>query len=535
MNRPNTTRMHIRPLDACFLPNQSSADFQCLTGIHICRSHAHLVLGMLAGVFLLVAVAGCTPRSQFHARFEPAECRFDVPAGETVECGDLVVPEDRDSRTPAEIKLHVARVRSHNAAPLPDPIVFLQGGPGGHTQPALEGGGFLAFKGLLAERDLIFYDQRGVGHSQPALECPELGDALLAASSLSWGEEQAHRAAALAACADRLRRAGHDLSAYNSLASAADLEDLRRALGYESWNLLAYSYGTRLALTAMREYPKGIRSVLLDSVVPLQVDPYSEVVLSLQRSLDVLFERCQLDTRCAQAFPDLRPRYWRLVDHLNAEPVHTRVFDPSTGRGYDVAIDGHRLLDLTRVALYNGITIRELPLLLAELEQRRISSTLRGMIMSQLSVHSYLSHGMYSAVACREGVHIGSTGAGLAAVQELTSQLLDHQQLQSRLDKTVCEAWDVPPAPASESQPVVSAIPTLLLAGAFDPATPPAWARLAAETLSASQTVEFPGAGHAPFFEFQCARIVVTAFFDKPGSAVDSSCVDALPQFFRQR
>jgi pimeloyl-ACP methyl ester carboxylesterase len=52
---------------------------------------------------------------------------------------------------------------------------------------------------------------------------------------------------------------GIDFAFYNSTASAQDLDDLRRALGLEQWNLFRASYGTRLALTAMRDTPAGIR------------------------------------------------------------------------------------------------------------------------------------------------------------------------------------------------------------------------------------------------------------------------------------
>lgn len=534
MNRPNKTRIQTKLLDACVLPNQSSPGDRRLMAIHTDRSHAHLVLGMLAAVFLLMTVAGCTPRPQFQARFEPAECRFKLPAGERVECGDLVVPEDRDSRTPAEIRLHVARVRSHSAAPLPDPIVVLQGGPGGHTQMFLESGSFQSFRGLLAERDLIFYDQRGVGQSQPALDCPGLGDVLRQTSNLSWRQQQEAGSAAMATCADQLRSAGHDLSAYNSLASAADLEDLRRALGYESWNLLAVSYGARLALTTMREYPQGIRSVVLDSVIPLQVDPYSEVVLGLQRSLDLLFQRCQLDPNCAKAYPDLAARYWRLVDQLDAEPLQTRMIDPSSGQFIDVAVDGRRLLGLTRSALYQVATIRELPRLIAELERGQLGSSLRRMLMFELASDLYLSQGMGSAVRCREGVYGGTGGSEPAGVQKLTGVLADYHQILAQQGAAICAALDVGAAPAIENQPVTSDLPTLLLAGAFDPATPAPWAHLAVETLPAGQTVEFAGAGHALFLDLACARDIVQAFFGDPAGAVDTACVDAQYFYFSQ-
>jgi pimeloyl-ACP methyl ester carboxylesterase len=73
-------------------------------------------------------------------------------------------------------------------------------------------------------------------------------------------------------CRDLLVSQGFDLTAYNSIANASDLNDLRQALGHAQWNLYGTSYGTRVALVTMRAYPDGIRSAVLDSVLPPQID-----------------------------------------------------------------------------------------------------------------------------------------------------------------------------------------------------------------------------------------------------------------------
>jgi pimeloyl-ACP methyl ester carboxylesterase len=105
----------------------------------------------------------------------------------------------------------------------------------------------------------------------------------------------------------------------------------------------------------------------------------------------------------------------------------------------------------------------------------------------------------------------------------------------SEAGQLICEAWQARPAPAVENEPVASAIPTLLIVGDYDPVTPPAYARLAAATLSSSQVVEFPGVGHVPYFARQCARNTVGAFFADPIATLDTGCVDALRPFFLQR
>ncbi len=78
---------------------------------------------------------------------------------------------------------------------------------------------------------------------------------------------------------------GTDLAAYNSLENAADIEALRTALGYDQINLYGVSYGTLLALHALRLYPGALRSVILDGVVPPQINFLTEAPRAHDRSL----------------------------------------------------------------------------------------------------------------------------------------------------------------------------------------------------------------------------------------------------------
>jgi len=186
----------------------------------------------------------------------------------------LTVPESRSNYTGKTIQLAVAILRSPNPQRGPDPVVFLAGGPGQGTLPlaALVAAGYAP---TLAQRDIILIDQRGTGFSQPNLSCAQ--PMQTSGKRLPFGAATNDRPAFIQAqvddlitCGNRLRAAGIDLRAYNSAENSADLEDLRRALGYGPWNLVGVSYGSRLALTAMRYRPETIRSMVLDSAVPLQ-------------------------------------------------------------------------------------------------------------------------------------------------------------------------------------------------------------------------------------------------------------------------
>jgi pimeloyl-ACP methyl ester carboxylesterase len=175
-----------------------------------------------------------------------------------VQCGYLSVPEDHTRPQGSKIRLAIAIFKSASAHPKPDPVVYLQGGPGGPLVDAL--GPSFTSNSLAAwpgDRDLILLDQRGTGNSQPSLACPEL-------TTMA----HARFVEAMRACHDRLVREGINLNDYTTLQSTGDVHDLVQALGYRQANLYSISYGTRLALTVMRLSPSDVRSVVLDSVFP---------------------------------------------------------------------------------------------------------------------------------------------------------------------------------------------------------------------------------------------------------------------------
>jgi pimeloyl-ACP methyl ester carboxylesterase len=100
------------------------------------------------------------------------------------------------------------------------------------------------------------------------------------------------------------------------------------------------------------------------------------------------------------------------------------------------------------------------------------------------------------------------------------------------LDLDICAFWGARQPPALENQPVTSSVPALVLAGEYDPITPPAYGELAAQTLSNSFYFLFAGQGHGQLFNPLapgCAINLVAAFLDDPTTRPDGSCVAALP------
>jgi pimeloyl-ACP methyl ester carboxylesterase len=488
-------------------------------------------------IFMLAALAVTPVLGQDSAKFEPADCLFDVPSGYQAECGYVLVPESRNPATADntnEIRLSVAVLKSFSASPEPDPVIYFEGGPGGHSMAF---GDFYAdaFTPFLETRDVIIFDQRGVGYSEPDMMCTnvlELSYELLD-EDLSIDEELAVYDEAYFECRERMLSEGTNLLAYNTDENAADVRDIATALGYARVNVFGISYGSRLALEVMRDYPEIVRSSVIDGVYPPNIDAYPEFIPNSDRVFNMLFDGCAADAACDAAFPDLEVTFYSTVDRLNAQPEMVSYFDDYTGETRDVLVTGDLLVDGLFGLLYATDYIGELPLYIYEASEGVYDGFLDD-LMFTLFFNYYFSDGMYWAAECYEEAAFSTEETTIALTQGIPSQMVD-LWLPGSLDTlSFCGEWIPATADASYKDPVVSDIPTLVTVGDYDPITPPSWAQTAAATLSNSYYFEYPGVGHSAFFGTQCAVDMTAAFIENPAAEPDSSCIAdiALPDWY---
>ena len=261
-----------------------------------------------------------------------------------ITCGTLDVPENWSDPEGRRLQIGYVVLESTNPQPAPDPVVYLDGGPGGSP---LTGVLMFAelFAGLRSTRDVVLFDQRGTRHSSE-IRCSSLGGqqpglaggtaadsaeapVLLYPSELGdpydvLQQARQEQAPAAAACAREIAASGVDLRQYNSIASANDTVALVKTLGYDTYNLYGLSYGTRLALVVMRDHPaSGIRGVVLDSSFPPQINGFERYPEEFYEVVIQLFADCTLDPVCHTAYPDLQNRFIALLDRLAAEPLAT--------------------------------------------------------------------------------------------------------------------------------------------------------------------------------------------------------------------
>lgn len=453
------------------------------------------------------------PTIAYQPVFEPAPCAFAIPSGYSPDCGYLIVPENRARPGSPVIRLHVAIFRNQSGYPVPDPVVHLAGGPGSSS---LSVAGYMFNQGLgaiLEKSDFILFDQRGTGYSQPRLDCTERTSitSMLLEGSLSAEEAQLAVQDAFRRCRDRLIAERIDLSVYNSAASAADLNDLRAALGYEKLNLYAVSYGTRLALTLMRDYPSSVRSAVLDSAYPLQVNLYIALAPNADRAFNVFFNRCATDPNCSATYPDLRNVFYQLVDQLNVHPVSISV--NVVGMEIFAQVNGGLLIDVLFTGLYNPVVTASMPQMIYDVRQEDYD-ILRQRLALYFDTASAL--GMQVAVQCAEEFPFNAPEEAYVAAQDVQPQIAAFYPASVQPLFATCREWAFPSPDPRENLPVLSDLPALVLAGEHDPITPPAWGQMVAQDLSDAFYHEFPGHGHWVTRSSRCALSMALAFWEHP-------------------
>lgn len=272
----------------------------------------------------------------------------DTPA----MCGMLRVFENRATQSGRMIDLRVAVIKAQSDQPAPDPIFYLAGGPG---DAATEDGARQQFPYSLSyNHDLVFVDQRGTSGSNRVLvptDAPDL-------SGLSPDQADAQ---AKAWVEKFLSEIPMDPRFYTTSIAMDDLDEVRQALGYDKINLFGYSYGATAAQYYLRQHEEHVRTVTLGGGSLLDIPVFERWAYNGQRALDLIFERCQADPACQDAFPNLREEFNALLARLASQPVKITFSNPALG---SAAITPEYLAPVIRLMTKDAKNDSALPLLI---------------------------------------------------------------------------------------------------------------------------------------------------------------------------
>jgi pimeloyl-ACP methyl ester carboxylesterase len=462
-----------------------------------------------------------------HIDFTPCELKAPLSGQTTAAwCAPFIRPENPAAATGRQVHMRLALIRSSAASPASDLVVFISGGPG---ESAINDWPMVApaLKEVLEHRDVVLLDQRGTGRSHP-LSCPTVEHAIELAGQQRTSssnprqtpaQRQAQRAADTRACLAEIERTA-DPRFFTTTDAVDDLIALRDALGNPQFDLIGVSYGTRVAQQYAMRDPAGVRSIVLDGVLPNSAIIGQDIARNLEDALKADLGLCAADPTCVKAFGDPYADLTKLRARIDQHPPVVTYRDPATDEWRTRTLKESVLAGVVRLFTYSPLTAALLPLTL----HQALTGDYGPLMGQSRLIGGTLGHqingGMQWAVLCTEDApflkpdpEAKGTLLGAAFVDELQRQ---------------CAGWPRGQLPKDFHQPLHTDIPTLLLEGEYDPITPPRYGREVLTHLGDARLLIARGQGHYVMDAGCMPRLVEAFVADLQPKALNARCLNAL-------
>ena len=473
----------------------------------------------LFGSFLLIAGFSQSRRqeakagaatSQGHVALAPCHLG-DVGLA---RCGAYEVYENRAIRSGRKVSLNVVVLPAEGAHPAPEPVFWLDGGPGIGATGAipLAKTGFLEV--LRKDHDLVFVDQRGTGKSN-GLYC-DVGDdpADLASFFGKLFPQEAVRA-----CREKLEKTA-DLRLYTTSIAMDDLDEVREALGYRKVNLVAASYGSIAAQVYMRQHPGNVRAAFLAGVATPGIKQPLLFAPAAQHALDLLFVDCAADHECNSAFPNLKSEFDSVLSRFDHGPLEVKMLNVKTKQMQTVRLERENYVERIRLLLYTTFFGRFVPLIV----HRAYAGDFLPLeaVAIRYNPGGLISRGMYLSVTCSEGIPFITEPE---IVSQAKGTFVGETRVRSHI--RACEEWPRGDVAASFIAPVRSTLPVLLISGEVDGSTPPWFGEEAVKYFQNGKQLKVRYYGHQ--IQGPCILGIEQRFIQSGSvQGIDSSCVDTI-------
>lgn len=458
---------------------------------------------LLCGLSLVLPLFG---QSAFAAT---KPCRI-ASFPQEVQCGQIQRPLDPSKAEGKKVDIHYVVLPSQDRNKLPDAVFLLAGGPGQSAIDVASFGETMLGK-LNRRRDIVFLDQRGTGKSA-ALECPELENNT-AIVDRETSIKLAH------ACMQDLQKLPHgDLRFYSTSIAVQDLEAVRVAQKYGAIDLVGVSYGTRVGLEYLRQYPATVRRMVIDGVVPPDLDLLASDAKS---ALDGIFADCLKNVKCHTAYPDLAASWKKLLANT---PRNISFLHPVLGTEVQGSISRDDIVSMVFKGLYSASSTSVLPYAITQGEQGKFAPMVALSGAFNQRGPGAMSMGMHYSVFCAEAY----------ARPRVSKSNDEFGVVMGSLYDEICEKWPRAEIPAAFFTIPKSTAPVLLLSGGIDPVTPTRNGDMVAKALgSKARHISIANAGHGLMGQ-GCVREVVTNFVaantDEEALAVKAECVRQIPR-----
>ena len=482
---------------------------------------------IVTSIFFGVLLAACNPQSNQtdsakNSILKPcpgfAETGY-APLVDGAECGELEVSENPDDPTGKKISLNILRLPAISPVPEKDPLVLIQGGPGGSSVDMAAQIHYV-FWDVRKNRDLIFVDQRGTGKSNP-LTCDQLTEEQ---RKLSEAEQLLIQESLYKSCAEKYQSIA---DFYTTPYAVKDLDQVRAALGYEKLNLWGGSYGTRVALEYARQFPEHLRSMVLDGVAPVAISLPDYFARDAMAALNKLNDSCNQDAFCAKEYAPMNEKIDRLLKRLQqadadnkslvAEYSHPRYQSKTS-----LTLTARQFSGLIFSVLYSRELSALLPQVIHQADQGNFQPLANLNFLAEDNMKKMsINEGMRYSVICNEDYQVSIRKSVILDEKFLGFDMADDIS-------RICAIWPTSTTSKEYFFPVKSDKPALLLSGGFDPVTPQVWAEKAAENLSLSSSLVAEGGHHIVSYQ-GCLPQVIAQFIERASmDGINTSCVDKI-------
>jgi pimeloyl-ACP methyl ester carboxylesterase len=442
-------------------------------------------------IFLSLILSAYSFGQKKTSSIEITGCPVKTGPGVIGVCGYLVAPENRTKPSGNKVKVPFIFVRKTNESATQNITLFTTGGPGYSTISNIdsigEGSGWLAYGGFIA------FDQRGSKKSIPNLECTGITTAIQRSYREGLNRDSLVHLAATQ-CRKEFGASGIDLSSYTTIESAADINDLRVALGIDSLNLVGISYSGGLMLTVARNHPEAVRTLVLGSPLPGFVNYEEHALFNINEALENFFDYCNADPATVREYGDLRTKFRSYFTSITNKRFPLRYKEKSKQDSITITYGKDELMEV----ILNGLStngFKHLPKVMSDIIKGVHAEYVSGIIDGAFSDEQSLSHGMRYSLYCSEQIAysdpvlIKKQSAVLPWLAGFAFNNVDHE---------ICKCWNVKPEPSIAKTPVYSSVPALIAAGDIDPWCSPFYNRLIKRTMPNAQLLFFKKRGHVP-------------------------------------
>lgn len=486
-------------------------------------------LSLITFLILCSKIFGQT-NSDFQPKFkESKKTTHKIRDGQEFTFGYLEVLENRQNPNSRRIVIPVYIFKSRSNNPKKDPIIYTVGGPGSTTMPSAQ---YMNYYKYLDDRDFILVEQRGNYYANPHLDCPEWSQAIYESNLPDFEIADYEKVFKNAAknCRERLEKKSIDLNGYNTNEIAADINDLVNILEIEKYNLLTISYSTKIAQVLMRDYPDKIRSVVMDSPLPLEVNYDEESLQNLLESVSKLLADCENDEKCNAAYPNIEARFFEYLEQKTLNPLRVEIENPKNGDTETFYLKGDDL-----ITVFTSASTGDVPNIPFEIN-RLLNNDLTS-VKEQLS-YLFEEPGEGSGVGMRLSVWCSEENPfnSLDIIKEETNKYPGLKGMSpATYNNEICEIWGVKCVSEIENNAIDSNIPVLLISGEYDELTPSKWAKAMMPNFGNSYHLIFKGWKHTPTTNWsnQCAMQAANDFFNNPAEKPNPTCLREIrtPEF----